>query len=383
MTGFFVISTHLGGAEKSLIELLLELKEQKKHWMVITSKDKGPLVDLLNQYGFEHKSLGLSDRYLKVSRQKSLYTLLMLPWLAAYSLVVLYRMQNLIKTNHINTIHSTGLKFHILLGLLAWLNPTRKYVLHLRDIIHRNWLRHGLKILSRPSNIQWLSNSYLTQKSLEPIPSYVIYNGFIKPQSKPRNLRKDLSIPENAPLIGIVAVIARWKGQREFLQAARQVLDKQPNCHFLIVGSEIYDTGSETGELEALKKIAAQNLPSEQIHFLPFQTDIQTIYQNLDVLVHASIKPEPFGRVIVEAMMEGVCVTASDQGGPVEIIEPKVSGLLHKQGDPQSMADNILSLLNNNDLRNNISAGAQKRSEFFSMEHHKQKMAECLGLTTV
>ena len=100
-----------------------------------------------------------------------------------------------------------------------------------------------------------------------------------------------------------------------------------------------------------------------------FEPKPEVAVGSLDILVHASIKPEPFGRVIVEAMASGTPVVASKSGGCVEIIENGVDGFLVEPGDTDEMAQAVETLLRNKGISDEFSKrGKEKVFREFSLE---------------
>ena len=84
---------------------------------------------------------------------------------------------------------------------------------------------------------------------------------------------------------------------------------------------------------------------------------------NFHILVHTSVLPEPFGRVILEGMILRKPVIATNQGGPLEIIENGISGILIPPEDPKSLADNISFLFENKNISNIMGENARRRIE--------------------
>jgi glycosyltransferase involved in cell wall biosynthesis len=84
---------------------------------------------------------------------------------------------------------------------------------------------------------------------------------------------------------------------------------------------------------------------------------------DLDVFCHTSIAPEPFGLVIIEAMAMGCPVIAARAGGPVEIVEDGISGLLTRPGDAIALAAAIRDLLIDPDRRSRFSVAGRARVE--------------------
>jgi glycosyltransferase involved in cell wall biosynthesis len=85
-----------------------------------------------------------------------------------------------------------------------------------------------------------------------------------------------------------------------------------------------------------------------------------------DALVHASIIPEPFGRVIVEGMAAGLPVIAAGAGGPTEIVTDGVDGLLHRPGDVSSLADALQRLAGDPELRRSLGDAAVESARAYS-----------------
>ena len=156
-------------------------------------------------------------------------------------------------------------------------------------------------------------------------------------------------VPEAAPppmptelAIGIFGRVTRWKGQKEFLRAAMQVLPEFPMARIYIVGDASDGDPRYFDECRAM----AQSSPfAGQIEFTGLVTDVAAYYRKCTVVVHASIEPEPFGMVIIEAMAEARPVVASILGAPPEIIQDGVEGYLVDPKDCAAMGSRISSLL--------------------------------------
>lgn len=198
-----------------------------------------------------------------------------------------------------------------------------------------------------------------------------VYCGFSEAQYAPnRNhyLHDLLKIPHHHRLIGLVGVFARWKGQKEFILAAHYALSRLQNCHFLLIGGQIYDTAGERGYTEHLHKLVDALDRIEHIHFVPFQKHPEVVYNSLDLMVHCSIEPEPFGRVIVEGLFCEVPVIASGAGGALEIIRDETYGLTHTPGDSHDMANKIVQSLNDPERFQKAKIAAQKARKDYNFE---------------
>src|SRR5215470_2801370 len=154
--------------------------------------------------------------------------------------------------------------------------------------------------------------------------------------------RPAFGIPAQAPCVGIVGQLQEWKGHKLFLRAFGQVLRTVPEAWACIVGAP--PVGGEAYERE-LRELAGALGIADRVVFAGFIADVPSALQLFDVVVHASIEPEPFGRVIAEAMAMRKPGGASDEGGPREIIEHGRTGLLYARGDDRALAESIVSLL--------------------------------------
>ena len=158
-TAFFVISTHLGGAERSLLDFIKEIKGLSQDFLVVVPKTKGPLVDELNALNIQIETLSLPQWLLKVSRKKPIYSLLITPLIPFFLCAYLFKLGGFIRKQNIQKIHSTGLKFHALLCLYSLINSKVSIKIHLRDIIHSKYLKSYFEFFKNSSSVRFIANS--------------------------------------------------------------------------------------------------------------------------------------------------------------------------------------------------------------------------------
>ena len=135
--------------------------------------------------------------------------------------------------------------------------------------------------------------------------------------------------PTGTLRVGLVATYARWKGHDVFLKAAAALVREASSVpvRFYVVGGPIYQTqGSQFKAAELHGLVGALGL-ADRVGFVDFQRDPSEIYRALDVVVHASTRPEPFGLTIVEAMACGRAVIAAQAGGSAELFTHDHDGL--------------------------------------------------------
>lgn len=168
---------------------------------------------------------------------------------------------------------------------------------------------------------------------------------------------------ERNALVGIVGRLEAWKGQDVFLRAAGRVSAEHPGTRFAIVGGSL--PGKEVDYPVELRALADGLGLGERVHFTGHLTDVFPWFDALDVSVHAT-HGEPFGLVLVEAMALGKPLIATALGGPVEIIEEGVSGLLVPPGDEEAMARAICRVLSDGGLAARLAEGGRQRASEFT-----------------
>jgi glycosyltransferase involved in cell wall biosynthesis len=161
--------------------------------------------------------------------------------------------------------------------------------------------------------------------------------------------------------IGMLATFARWKGQDVFIRAADLVRHRTPhlNLKCYIVGGPIYaTTGSQFSEDE-LRSLASAAGVQDAVKFVPFQDDPSGVYRALDIVVHASTRPEPFGLTIAEAMACGRPVVVCNAGGAAELCTNEEDALTSTPGDAEEMARCIIRLATDPALRERLGRTAR------------------------
>jgi len=157
-----------------------------------------------------------------------------------------------------------------------------------------------------------------------------------------------------SPRLGLVAVFARWKGHSLFLNAARRVLEEFPQAGFFLVGGAIYDSLGDRGYDEDLRRLVREKELQDRVVFTGFEEDIAPWYRALDVVVNASLQPEPFGRTLLEAMACGRAVVGPAAGGVPEFIRHGENGMLYAMGHEGELTIALLNLLRDPALRSGL-----------------------------
>ena len=200
------------------------------------------------------------------------------------------------------------------------------------------------------------------------------FDSFLLPAA--REQRIALGLPEAGFLVGIVGRLQRWKGMDVFVDAAAMIAHERSDVQFVIVGgSHALEPGYPA---EVARRIAERDL-GEYVQLAGFQPESVAWMNACDVVVHASITPEPFGMVIVEAMALGKVVIASAAGGPLEIVNNGVNAYLSTPGDAAELAKALRHALQVGVQDVSLQNNARLTAGRFSMNRFAEAVAYELG----
>ncbi|MCF2649151.1 MULTISPECIES: glycosyltransferase family 4 protein [Bacillaceae] len=180
--------------------------------------------------------------------------------------------------------------------------------------------------------------------------------------------------------VAIIGQIARWKGQDVFIKAAKLLHPKYPEIKFLLIGDVLFEKEEELQFKNHLLDLAKD---CDYIEFLGHRENVLELLKDIDILVHASVREEPFGRVIIEGMASKIPVIAAKIGGPLEIIEDGISGILYEPGNVRNLVSKLNGLIEDEHLYKSIASGGNKRFlEKFSLKKTVSKVEECIGIVS-
>ena len=179
------------------------------------------------------------------------------------------------------------------------------------------------------------------------------------------NLHEELWLPHHAPIVGNVAALAPHKGQRYLIDAATLVLRQIPDARFVIAGE---------GELRpTLERMIKEHRLEKHVLLAGFRPDVLSLHKAFDVFVMSSIT-EGLGTSVLDAMACCKPVVATTAGGIPEVVMDGETGLLVPPRDPQTMADAIVTLLRDPELRQRMGhAGLVRARRKFSAERMVQQ----------
>lgn len=370
----------IGGAERVLLTLLVALRSAEPELQLyLIVGTKGPLIQAVQNLGISVQLLKLPDSLnqlgdSRLSGQSPWIkkVQLLLQSVTALPALLRYRRQLSLTIRDLrpDLVHSNGIKTHLLMALAA--PKSVPVIWHIHDF-------YGVRPLITKA-LRWASNRATkgiaisqavandAKMALPQLPIQVIYNAVDPQVFSPSPLSTTLE-PENLAArgndsirIGLVATYARWKGHDVFLEAAAQVVRQSPDLPvcFDIVGSPLYQTKGSQFSRQELEAIAATLQIANQVRFIDFQLDVASVYRTLDIVVHASTQPEPFGLTIVEAMACGKPAIVSQAGGATELFTPHHDAIGVQPGDVGALAAAMQFLLENPEHRDRLARNARE-----------------------
>lgn len=289
-----------------------------------------------------------------------------------------------IRDNHIQIIHCTEKPRDAFYGqLLANVTGAKCVIqLHVKaeDWISKN-VQWAMKRADALVGVSEFVAESITAMGYPAEKTFYVLNAIESDRWNPavdgRPIRQEFRIEPDTPLLLTVSRLSYWKGHTELLKALAEVKKQTPNFKLLIVGVDDPRAhpghGSYTAELKAL--VTELEL-ADQVVFTGYRSDVQELMAACDMYTMPSFE-EPFGMVYLEAMCMKKPVIALDNGGSREVVEQNKTGLLSAPQDIAALAENILSLMNDADLRRTLGENGRIRAqELFTPRRMAQDVEE-------
>jgi glycosyltransferase involved in cell wall biosynthesis len=370
---FLTVSSEMGGSERSLMELLRALRRLRRDWVFdVVLPREGPLAAQVRDAGASAVMLPMPAALARFGETGGLGSRgAALPRAVGAAAGYARSLRRLLDTLGTDVIHSNGLKHHV---LAAWARTRRTpLVWHIHEYVTPRPLSRALLRRSAGRVAVAVANSHSVARDLAAATGpdlriETIYNGIDLREfapSSPATDRADLdelagwpAAPAGTVRIGLVATFGRWKGHDVFLRALAQ-LDPSLPVRAYIVGGAVYDTAGSQYSLAELRRMTAEAGLEQRVAFTGFVPRTAPVLRALDVVVHASTQPEPFGLAIAEAMACGCAVVVSDAGGAAEIVDAGNNALVHPPGDATALAHVLASLVGDDELRSRLGSAAR------------------------
>jgi glycosyltransferase involved in cell wall biosynthesis len=353
-----------GGAEQQLRALARGIDKQQFRVLVVT-RFPGPLDEETKQIpGVEF---------------------ICLPRLGRFDFTQMFRLMMILSQRHVDVIQPF-LSTATLFGLLpAFLVRTPVKIVTERCGVRKN--QRGIyKVISiledflgRFAQIA-VANSragqdLLLSRDYRPEKTRVIYNGLdltrlVVDPIEVAEIRAEQGLKPGAPVVGINAWLNPAKDHSTFLKSAHIIHERRPEVRFAILGDGVLQP-----DLEAM----AENLNlAKQVIFFGKQQQVGNYLSLFDISVLSSIDHEGCSNSILEAMALGKPVVATDVGGNSELVIPGENGLLVPPGEPEALAEAVLSLLSDSERARQM--GENGRVKVLSEFSQERMVAEYQGL---
>jgi glycosyltransferase involved in cell wall biosynthesis len=372
----------IGGAERVLLTAIAGLRRADPSAVVrVIAPVDGPLLAAASTAGAEVEIVPmpqlltqLGDSQLRsVSKWRGRISLIAQAFRAlpkAYDYVV--QMRAAITRFKPDLVHSNGIKTHLLCRFVV---PKKiPVVWHLHDFYG---LRPLASFILRRLRGRVRAGIAISQavaadaaKVLPGVPVRIVRNAIDINRHKPGpgdDLDRLAGLSSASPgtvRIGLVATYARWKGHLTFLDSAQLLAKSAPALpvRWYIIGGPIYQTTAQFSESELRSAVADRGI-QDRVGFVPFQQDPVGVYRGLDIVIHASTLPEPFGLTVVEAMACGRAVVVSAAGGAAELFTDGRDGLGVNPGDANGIADAVNRLVWDSAYRERLGIAARVTAE--------------------
>ena len=383
---FISVSDELGGSEIALVEMMAGLRRVQPSWTIgLVLPGRGPLLARAEAAGADCTIVPL-PRAIARAGEFGMAASSWLPasagghtavfgarLLAAAAAVPSYllKLRRAIRAYQPTIVHTNGFKAHVLGALAvgrarpgARAAGPAKLVWHMHEYVGDRAVSRKLLAAhaGRPAAV--LANSVSVasdvRRALPTVVSpTVLYNAVDLASFVPVGAIENLDAraglpPANGPVVrvGLIATFARWKGHEVFLRAIAALPSSVPVRGY-VIGEPLYATAGSQYDLAELRRLATDLGVAGRVGFTGYLPAAAAM-RALDVVVHASTRPEPFGLVIAEAMACGRATIVSAAGGAAELVEPEVDALTHAPGDDAELARQIARLAGDPALRRTL-----------------------------
>ncbi|MDY6794797.1 MAG: glycosyltransferase [Actinomycetota bacterium] len=380
-------AVEMGGAERVLLRFL-DCMDREILEPALACPHRGPLVEEMERRGIR-VHLGFPTPRLLEVRRRSLGNSRREAILYPYDMALTaFRLARLIKKEGYDLVLTNSAKGDIY-GSLAGRLSGRPVVWRLHDIVTGDaFSRLNMTLFRISANLFARRVLAVSEAAREAFISLgvkrekvkVVYNGIRlledvsreKAEAGSEEVRLQWGIPLGVPLAGMVGRLVDWKGPDHFLRAASLVSRELPEARFMLVGGAIF---GERSFVDDLKRIAVELGLEDRVVFTGFREDVSAIMASLDLLVHASVLPDPLPTVLVEAMSLGLPVVAATGGGVGEIVDDGESGIVVPSGDAESMAGAMTEILSNPDKARDMGyAGLKRAARLFDIGKTTREM---------
>jgi len=366
---FLSVSAGFGGSESALWQLVRGLRRLAPATdCVVVVPREGALSARVRELGATVRVVPMPDALASFGewslRGASAVAKRSAAALSAIAAVAPYQraLEGVLREIGADVIHTNGFKMHV---LASRAEPRGALVWHLHEFVSPRPVSRRLLRHYAPRAAAIVANSRSVADDARQTLGHAsrvthVYNAVDLAEFSPSGPAADLDALSGLPpaaagtiRVGLVATFARWKGHETFLRAVRDVAT---SIRAYIVGGPMYDTTGSQYTIDELRGLAASLGVAGRVGFTGFVTRPAMVMRALDIVVHSSTDPEPFGLVIAEGLACGKPVIVSAAGGAAELIEHGSEGLCVPPSDAARLAQAIDRLASDASAREQLGA---------------------------
>ena len=366
----------IGGSYFSLLFLVAGL-DRSRFDPVVVFRSSNSLISRYNQNGIRTLVVRKPKPTVLVKQESSgnLLSAILRPVLRSTQRVINFvrflpldaiRCRQLLRRERIDIVHLNNSVIRNHEWMLGALLAGIPCITHERGInAHYSWLSRFLATrIDGVISISQAVKDSLDVGGVTAKTSAIIYNGInpgeMKVVTPNEAIRERHGIPLDAPLIGVIGNIKQWKGQETAVRALPAVLEQHPNTYCLFIGDVADD---DQPYFQGLNELTESHKISDRVVFTGYTSDVPDYMNALDVVLHTSVDPEPFGRVLIEAMSLRKPLIGAAAGAVPEIIDNGKTGLTFQPGDADDLARCINEILGSPESAEQMGAAGYKRLE--------------------
>ncbi|WP_157349203.1 glycosyltransferase family 4 protein [Raoultella sp. 10-1] len=344
-------TSRIGGAQLSLFDIAIEFKENSS---VLLFGD-GEFHKMLKDKNVDVKLYDIEKILYPLKRNVSFFKVCK----SAFLLISkLFTIRKLLK--QYDVVYTNSFKSYVI-SSLSLIGIKKKVILHLRDALTKD--NFSAIVIKTVINFTKIFNTNVIANSSYTKDCFISSGGNKKQCTvilNAVNADDFLSISDinyNEQFLNILSLgrISPWKGQHIVIEAIKDL----DFVKLRIVGSANF---GEDEYFNYLKKLVSDYNLQYRVEFYPFSLDIKEHLSWCNVFIHSSTSPEPFGRVVVEGMLAGRIVIATDSGGVPEIINDESIGILVPPGDATSLKQAICNIDNNREKFKTVATQGRKKA---------------------
>jgi glycosyltransferase involved in cell wall biosynthesis len=383
---FVECAAAMGGVQFSTLYLVQHL--DSAHWNpIVVCPEEGDLTEACRRLGIQVQVLEqpkLRSTSFRIRNDVRLPN----PWAWLWDGVAMFiaarRLARFLEQTKPHLIVTKGLFSHFYGGLAAH-KLSIPCIWHVQDFISERFLglyrrAFGLAARLLPDHI--IADGAAISRQLGSIEDRVsvILNGVdvnvFRPGIDGASVREELDLPDGAIVIGHVGRMTPWKGQHYLLEAFAPLAREVPNAYLVFVGGPVFDTDSYQNKL--LNLTAKLGL-AERVRFPGYRHDMPEVLAGMDVFAFTSVEKDTSPLTLLSAMASGLPIVAFDIEGVRELIDEDGQLLLVPPGETNALAESLLRLLSDPELRRRLSVSARRQAERkFSLERHVTSIEEVL-----